>query len=345
MTVPATSSRSASDAPRPVPHASSRRTTPLTIGRTCASNTTPSSPRADSSSSAATNGASSGSRPAGTSADIDDAMPPIVVGTGQSSAVSRYLEGRRIPVRVTSAADANPPDPRDPRNPRKPRFPAARGRRRDRESPDVTVRRRESRSPPSQRSQAVTSPAASPSQSSNPTLSANSLWRVGWREGSSGHRAMSAAHRDSARMRIIQGGLMGRSTLVVTGMTLMLTFGAGARTLSAQTCSGGTVQVNSTADSDDGTCGPQCTLREAINAANASADCTNITFDFSPAPGGQIVVNSPLPIDHHTRAFPRLVASKLRTHRRGRPGARLPRLHRRREQHRGLRAALHGRGR
>lgn len=89
---------------------------------------------------------------------------------------------------------------------------------------------------------------------------------------------------------------MGRSSFVIAGMTVMLTFGAGARTLSAQTCGGGTVQVTSMADSDDGTCGPQCTLREAINAANANADCTNITFDFAPAVGGQIVVNTPLPI-------------------------------------------------
>jgi CSLREA domain-containing protein len=93
---------------------------------------------------------------------------------------------------------------------------------------------------------------------------------------------------------------MGRSALVVTGMTLMLTFGvgigAGVRTASAQTCGGGTVQVNSTADADDGTCGAHCTLREAINAANASVDCTRITFDFSPAPNGVIVVSSPLPL-------------------------------------------------
>jgi CSLREA domain-containing protein len=90
---------------------------------------------------------------------------------------------------------------------------------------------------------------------------------------------------------------MGRSAIIISGITFMLTFGAGARTLSAQTCGGSTVQVNSTSDSDDGSCGgANCTLREAINAANASADCTNITFDFSPANGGEIVVSSPLPI-------------------------------------------------
>jgi CSLREA domain-containing protein len=89
---------------------------------------------------------------------------------------------------------------------------------------------------------------------------------------------------------------MGRSALIVMGMTGMLAFGAGVRPLSAQTCNGGTVQVRATADSDNGSCGPQCTLRDAINAANASADCTRITFDFSPAPGGEIVVSSPLPV-------------------------------------------------
>src|SRR5262245_19161668 len=89
-----------------------------------------------------------------------------------------------------------------------------------------------------------------------------------------------------------------RNTLAVTAMMLMLTLGAGARTLSAQTpaCTGDTVQVTSMDVSDAGSCGAECTLREAIHAANANADCTRITFDFAPAPGGQIIVSSPLPI-------------------------------------------------
>jgi CSLREA domain-containing protein len=80
---------------------------------------------------------------------------------------------------------------------------------------------------------------------------------------------------------------------ILLASTLTVALGAAAaRPASAQTCSGGTVQVTSHADTDDGTCGPQCTLREAIHAANAGADCTRITFSLPP---GEIFAISPLP--------------------------------------------------
>ncbi len=57
--------------------------------------------------------------------------------------------------------------------------------------------------------------------------------------------------------------------------------------------------VNSTADTDDGTCdAANCTLREAINAANAMAGTDTITFDatvFTSAATGTITLTSDLP--------------------------------------------------
>ncbi|HZT06161.1 MAG TPA: CSLREA domain-containing protein [Chloroflexota bacterium] len=61
--------------------------------------------------------------------------------------------------------------------------------------------------------------------------------------------------------------------------------------------------VNSTADSDDGVCDlANCTLREAINAANASFGADTITFDLGPGvptiqvgTGGGAVANTVLP--------------------------------------------------
>ncbi len=62
--------------------------------------------------------------------------------------------------------------------------------------------------------------------------------------------------------------------------------------------------VNSTAATDDGTCGvTNCTLREAINAANANANANNITFDgatFASAQtinlGSGLIISNPVTI-------------------------------------------------
>src|SRR5215471_3824234 len=62
-----------------------------------------------------------------------------------------------------------------------------------------------------------------------------------------------------------------------------------AGVLSAQAA---TYVVNSTADTDDGVCdGTNCTLREAINAANATAGADTITFSVT----GTILLESALP--------------------------------------------------
>ena len=54
----------------------------------------------------------------------------------------------------------------------------------------------------------------------------------------------------------------------------------GAFELNETPQSGSNFVVNKTDDHDDGVCGPtDCTLREAINAANANADSNTITFD------------------------------------------------------------------
>ena len=54
----------------------------------------------------------------------------------------------------------------------------------------------------------------------------------------------------------------------------------GAFELNETPQSGANFVVNQTDDHDDGTCGPtDCTLREAINAANGNADANTITFD------------------------------------------------------------------
>jgi CSLREA domain-containing protein/uncharacterized repeat protein (TIGR01451 family) len=69
--------------------------------------------------------------------------------------------------------------------------------------------------------------------------------------------------------------------------------------------------VNVTADHDDGTCAlDDCTLREAINAANADSDASVISFDIHGADPGDVqtiavsselpTISSPLTIDGYT---------------------------------------------
>jgi CSLREA domain-containing protein len=55
---------------------------------------------------------------------------------------------------------------------------------------------------------------------------------------------------------------------------------------------GSNFTVNSSADTDDGVCGADCTLREAINAANAISGADTITFDA----GYTITLGSQLPV-------------------------------------------------
>jgi len=62
---------------------------------------------------------------------------------------------------------------------------------------------------------------------------------------------------------------------------------------------GPTLTVTTTDDHDDGACTTDdCSLREAINAANTLAGTETITFDPSLKSGGAAVINltSPLPI-------------------------------------------------
>ena len=59
--------------------------------------------------------------------------------------------------------------------------------------------------------------------------------------------------------------------------TLVLLLVLGANTPRAYAAS--TFVVTSTADTDGSTCGTTCTLRQAINAANADSDLSEITFD------------------------------------------------------------------
>ncbi len=68
----------------------------------------------------------------------------------------------------------------------------------------------------------------------------------------------------------------------------------GAYEVNETASSGPNFVVNKTDDHDDGTCGiADCTLREAINAANANADDSNITF--APAVTGTLQLTEALP--------------------------------------------------
>src|SRR2546421_8612307 len=51
--------------------------------------------------------------------------------------------------------------------------------------------------------------------------------------------------------------------------------------------------VTVAADHDDGTCDQDCTLREAINASNASSGAGTISFDIEGAPLGSVQTISP----------------------------------------------------
>ena len=81
--------------------------------------------------------------------------------------------------------------------------------------------------------------------------------------------------------------------LIAIGATLALWFGVGAAQAAIFT-------VTSTADTDGATCGSPCTLRQAINAANASAGVPD-TINFGVS--GTITVGSILPIITDTLAI------------------------------------------
>ena len=75
------------------------------------------------------------------------------------------------------------------------------------------------------------------------------------------------------------------------GLLLVLAVGIFSPPFAARS-EGATFIVNSTADTNDGTCNSlNCTLREAINAANAAAGADIISFEV----GGTIVLTSTLP--------------------------------------------------
>src|SRR5687768_437020 len=69
--------------------------------------------------------------------------------------------------------------------------------------------------------------------------------------------------------------------------------------LPAAPARGATFEVNSAADTNDGSCAPlpggDCTLREAINLANSTAGFDTINFAL-PGPIFVININSPLPM-------------------------------------------------
>jgi len=74
------------------------------------------------------------------------------------------------------------------------------------------------------------------------------------------------------------------------------------RKLIEPTAYAATFTVTTADDHDDGTCNADCTLREAINAANASAGADMITFNISPAtlPATRINLTSALPTINST---------------------------------------------
>src|SRR3972149_6830680 len=86
--------------------------------------------------------------------------------------------------------------------------------------------------------------------------------------------------------------LVGKRRALLVTVALALTAGLGA----ARPALAGTVTVNSTADPGDGICSAsECTLREAISAANASPGADTINFDPSVFSPGTIAPTTPLP--------------------------------------------------
>lgn len=83
-----------------------------------------------------------------------------------------------------------------------------------------------------------------------------------------------------------------RRLLQATGTALLILFVLFLSSPLMQTAEAASFIVNSTADTDDGSCTAlNCTLREAINAANASGSASTITFSVS----GTITLSSALP--------------------------------------------------
>ncbi len=80
--------------------------------------------------------------------------------------------------------------------------------------------------------------------------------------------------------------------LLATGKALLILFILFLSSSFIQTAEAASFIVNSTADTNDGSCTAlNCTLREAINAANASGSTSTITFNVS----GTITLSSALP--------------------------------------------------
>src|SRR5437763_9693316 len=78
------------------------------------------------------------------------------------------------------------------------------------------------------------------------------------------------------------GGSMRESAVrPVVSLLLVMLLGAAVLVALAPAASAATFTVNSTGDDDDGSCGPSpsdCTLREAINAANNTTAKDTISF-------------------------------------------------------------------
>ena len=101
------------------------------------------------------------------------------------------------------------------------------------------------------------------------------------------------------RVRLAPGMRAGRAIAVLA--TLVATAG-GADAHAAPFApfartDGTTFTVTSAADTDDGTCDAECTLREAIGASNAVAgpDANTIAFDIDPDGPATITLSSSLP--------------------------------------------------
>src|SRR5260370_40872868 len=84
--------------------------------------------------------------------------------------------------------------------------------------------------------------------------------------------------------------------LAISLITVGLWFSKSFRNCVQPTAYAATFTVNTADDHDDGLCNAaDCTLREAINAANASPGTDTITFNISGAGVHTIAHTSPLP--------------------------------------------------
>jgi CSLREA domain-containing protein len=80
-----------------------------------------------------------------------------------------------------------------------------------------------------------------------------------------------------------KGGEMRKYVLAIVGLTLLCLLAA----LGTEIASANTYTVNTTDDTDDGTCdGTHCSLREAINAANSNSGSDTIAFNISTSDSG-----------------------------------------------------------